>query len=115
MADSVSDDLRERRHSAAHVLADALCRIFPGTKLAIGPPTDEGFYYDVEFPGGISEADLPRVEEVMREIIRADVPFEYREVSLDEARRLFADQPYKLELIEQILAGEGDADGNTVE
>jgi threonyl-tRNA synthetase len=115
MTDSVSEDLRERRHSAAHVLADALCRIFPGTKLAIGPPTEEGFYYDVEIPGGISEADLPRVEEVMREIIRADLPFEYREVSADEARRLFAEQPYKLELIERILAGDSDADGNVVE
>ena len=113
-AESVdSAELLDRlRHSSAHVLAQAVCEMFPGTKLATGPAIDEGFYYDFEVPGGITEADLARVEARMREIVRADVPFEYREISEDEAKRLFADQPYKLELIDRILAGEIDEDGN---
>lgn len=107
-----TSSLYKLRHSAAHVLAQAVAELFPSTKLAIGPPIDEGFYYDFDVPGGLSEADLPRVEERMREIIRADVPFEYREIGTEEAQELFADQPYKLELIEQIGAGQTDEDGN---
>src|SRR5438874_12026373 len=89
------------RHDAAHVLATAVVELYPGTKVSIGPPIEDGFYYDFEFPEGvkISDEDLPRIEEKMREHIEADEPFERSELPVDEAQRFFAgqSQDYKVE------------------
>lgn len=99
--------LRERlRHSAAHIMADAVLTLFPGAKITIGPPTDDGFYYDIDTPRPLTVDDLPRIEEVMRQRVRADLPFERQEVTREEAKRLFANNPYKLELIDDIPDGE---------
>jgi threonyl-tRNA synthetase len=101
-----TDGLHVLRHSAAHVLAQAVCDLWPGTKYAIGPPIDDGFYYDIELPGPISETDLPRIEERMREIVGADQPFVREELSRSQALDRFADQPYKREILESLEEGE---------
>ncbi|MBN1460922.1 MAG: threonine--tRNA ligase [Armatimonadetes bacterium] len=90
------------RHSAAHVLADAATRLYPGTKVAIGPAIKDGFYYDFEFPGPVGEDDLPRLNKEIQRLLSAGLPFERREVSKEEAVALFADEPYKLELIRDL-------------
>jgi threonyl-tRNA synthetase len=99
------------RHDAAHVMATAVCELYPGTKVSIGPPIEGGFYYDFEFPDGVtvSEADLERIEARMAEHIAADEPFERTEVGAAEALERFRaeDQPYKVELIEDLIADEG--------
>jgi threonyl-tRNA synthetase len=100
-----SPDGREvLRHSTAHVLAQAVTDLFPGTRYAIGPAIADGFYYDFDLPDGrhFSEDDLGRIEARMREIVAADQPFVRDEVSRDEGLRLFADQPYKVEIIERV-------------
>ncbi len=97
--------LYRMRHSAAHIMAEAVLKLFPGAKLGIGPPIETGFYYDFDLPRPLTPEDLPRIEELMRQRIASDVPFVHDEISKEEARRLFADQTYKLELIEEI---EGD-------
>ncbi|MFH5800321.1 threonine--tRNA ligase [Haladaptatus sp. CMAA 1911] len=99
---SDGDDARRvLRHSAAHVLAQAVLRLFPDAELAIGPPTDEGFYYD--FDGlDIEEADLADVESEMRDIVAENYDIVREEVSREEARERLADQPYKLELLADI-------------
>ncbi|MFZ0218424.1 MAG: threonine--tRNA ligase, partial [Candidatus Dormiibacterota bacterium] len=74
------DPLYVLRHSAAHLLAAAVTQLFGGVKYAIGPPVENGFYYDFEFPGPISEKDLPRIEKKMAELVRRRVPFERREL-----------------------------------
>jgi threonyl-tRNA synthetase len=102
-----SDDGRYvLRHSTAHVLAQAVTDLWPGAKYAIGPPIEDGFYYDFELPGGahFSDSDLERIEERMREIIAADQPFVREELDRDVALSQFADQPYKLEIIERATA-----------
>ncbi|HEX9642051.1 MAG TPA: threonine--tRNA ligase, partial [Candidatus Krumholzibacteria bacterium] len=96
------DKLYRMRHSAAHIMAEAVLEIFPGTKFAIGPPIDYGFYYDFELPRPIATEDLPAIEERMRRTIAADQPFVRSETGKDEARAMFADQPYKIELIDGI-------------
>ena len=101
-----ADGLHVLRHSAAHVLAQAVCDLWPGTKYAIGPSIDDGFYYDLELPGPISETDLPRIEERMREIVGADQPFVREELSRSQALDRFADQPYKREIVESLEEGE---------
>ncbi len=90
------------RHSTAHVMAEAVLREFPDAKIAIGPPIENGFYYDFDLPRSLTPEDLERIEEHMREIINEDHAFERAVISREEARRRFADQPYKLELIEDI-------------
>lgn len=90
------------RHSAAHVLADAATRLYPGTKVAIGPAIKDGFYYDFEFPQAVGEDDLPRLNEEIQRLLAAAAPFERREVSKEEAVELFADEPYKLELVRDL-------------
>jgi len=90
------------RHSAAHVLADAATRLFPGTKVAIGPAIKDGFYYDFEFPEPVGEDDLPRLTEEIQRLLGSSLPFERREVSKEEALALFKDEPYKLELIRDL-------------
>ncbi len=94
--------LQRMRHSAAHVMAEAVLEMFPEAKLGIGPPIDSGFYYDFELPRALSTEDLPVIEEKMRARIESDVAFEPSEITKEEARKLFADQPYKLELIRDI-------------
>lgn len=99
--------LRERmRHSASHIMAEAVLKLFPDAKLGIGPPTEEGFYYDFDLPRSLTPEDLERIEALMRESIARDLPFHREEVSREEARRLFSGQPYKLELIDGIPPGE---------
>jgi threonyl-tRNA synthetase len=92
------------RHSAAHILAQAMLERFPEAQIAIGPPIEDGFYYDFDLPQAISEDDLAVVEQRMREIIKGKHAFSVREVTPEEARQLFKDQPYKLELIDDLAA-----------
>ena len=102
-----SDEYRNvLRHSAAHVLAQAVLREYPDAKLAIGPPTEEGFYYDFD-DVDVDESDLPDIEAEMQEIVDADYDIEREVVSVEEAEERLADQPYKLELLED-LAAEGE-------
>ncbi len=95
----VKNDLEAMRHSASHILADAVLRLFPEAKLGIGPPIEEGFYYDFDLPRPLTPEDLEAIEANMREIIAAKEPFVRKEVSKEEAEALFANQPYKLELL----------------
>ena len=108
-----ADGLHVLRHSAAHVMAQAVCDLWPGTRYAIGPTIDDGFYYDLELPGQISETDLPKIEDRMREIVAADQPFVRQQLARNEALERFADQPYKREIIESLEEGEVPA-GETV-
>jgi threonyl-tRNA synthetase len=95
------------RHSTAHVMAQAVTDLFPGAKYAIGPAISDGFYYDFELPDGgrFHEADLERIEARMREIVAADQRFDREELDFDAAIALFADQPYKVEIIERVRSG----------
>ncbi|HLV33608.1 MAG TPA: threonine--tRNA ligase [Spirillospora sp.] len=102
------------RHSAAHVMAQAMLERFPGAKIAIGPPIEDGFYYDFDLPAPLSEEDLQWVEHRMREIIAGNHPFTVREVTPEEARQLFHDQPYKLELIDDLVSGRVDDMGQQI-
>src|SRR6516162_7403140 len=101
------------RHSTAHVLAQAVTDLWPGAKYAIGPPIEDGFYYDFELPGGahFSDDDLARIETRMREVIAEDQPFTREEHTVDEGLGLFRDQPYKLEIIEGVDSSEGAGEG----
>ncbi|MBO8436192.1 MAG: threonine--tRNA ligase [Spirochaetes bacterium] len=104
---SDNEKLSMIRHSMAHVMAQAVLELYPGTKIAIGPAIENGFYYDFDLPKPITDADFEAISEKMKEIIKTGVPFERKEVSREEAKELFKDQPYKLELIDAIP--EGDA------
>ncbi|HZQ26675.1 MAG TPA: threonine--tRNA ligase [Acidimicrobiales bacterium] len=103
------------RHSTAHVLAQAVLSLWPGAKFAIGPPIEDGFYYDFDLPGGahFTEEDLARIEARMREIVKEGQPFVREEHSKDEGLQLFADQPYKVEIIQGVDTSEG-AEGGVV-
>jgi len=90
------------RHSAAHVLAEAVKSIFPDAKFGIGPAIEDGFYYDFDLPRSLTPDDLPLIETKMSEIIAQNLPFVSQEVTKQKARQLFAAQPYKLELIDEI-------------
>jgi len=94
--------LERLRHSASHIMAEAVLSLFPDAKLGIGPPINTGFYYDFGLPRSLTLDDLKVIEERMRQSISGDQPFVQQEVSKEEARRLFAHQPYKLELIDEI-------------
>ncbi|HEX4775655.1 MAG TPA: threonine--tRNA ligase, partial [Acidimicrobiia bacterium] len=103
-----TDDGRDViRHSTAHVMAQAVTDLFPGAKYAIGPAIADGFYYDFELPGGahFTDDDLARVESRMREIVKAGQPFVRDELPYDDALRVFAEQPYKREIIERVREG----------
>ncbi|MCE2524666.1 MAG: threonine--tRNA ligase [Acidimicrobiia bacterium] len=107
--------LHTLRHSTAHVLAQAVLGLYPGATFAIGPPVADGFYYDFELPGGatFSDEDLERIAERMREIIAADQPFVRREIDATEALEVFAEHPYKREIIERVsAAGDESADAD---
>src|SRR4030042_2534280 len=96
------EQLEKMRHSAPHVMAETVQCLFPGAKFGIGPMIENGFYYDFELPRALAPEDLPVIENKMREIVSQDVPFVSKELSKEEARKLFAAQPYKLELIDEI-------------
>jgi threonyl-tRNA synthetase len=106
------DYLHKLRHSVSHVMAQAVLEKFPEAKIAIGPPIENGFYYDFDLPRSLTPEDLEEIEARMREIIAEGHDFVCHVVSEEEARQMFADQPYKLELIDGILSGGVDEDGN---
>ncbi len=108
----LKSDLYRIRHSCAHVMAEAVLDKFPEAKIAIGPAIADGFYYDFDLPRALTPEDLEDIESRMKQIIRGNHPFEYKEVSAEEAKQIFADQPYKLELIEGLENGGVDEDGN---
>jgi len=99
------------RHSTAHVMAQAVTRLFAGAKFSIGPAIENGFYYDFDLPDGttFSDDDLVAIEAEMGAIMKADQPFVRSEMSMDDAIQLFADQPYKVEIIERVEAAEADS------
>jgi threonyl-tRNA synthetase len=103
--------LHRLRHSAAHVMAQAVLDKFPAGKIAIGPPIESGFYYDFDLPRPLAPEDLEEIEARMRQIIAEGHAFVYQEVNEEEARRIFAGQPYKLELIGDILSAGTDEYG----
>jgi threonyl-tRNA synthetase len=94
------------RHSAAHVMAAAVCRLFPNVKLDIGPSTEDGFYYDFDLEHRLAPEDFPKIEAEMKSIIKAGLPFERLEVTREEAAKAFAGQTYKLERLADIPEGE---------
>ena len=99
---NTENKLETMRHSASHVMAEAVLSIFPDAKFGIGPAIEDGFYYDFDLPRSLTPDDLPVIEKKMGEIIKANLPFTHRELGKEEAKKLFASQPYKLELIEEI-------------
>ncbi|MEJ7814227.1 MAG: threonine--tRNA ligase [Rubrobacter sp.] len=101
-----SEGLEVLRHSTAHATAQAIVELYPGSKLTLGPPIENGFFYDIEVAGRLTDEDLPRIEERMREIVARDLPIEREEVSKAEAEHLYVDNPYKTELVEALEDGE---------
>ena len=101
-----ADHLYRIRHSFAHVMAEAVLELFPGAKLAIGPPIADGFYYDFDLPRSLTPEDLKRIEGRMRNIAAGDHPFVRSVIDREDALRRFADQPYKLELIADLAEDE---------
>ena len=104
--------LETLRHSTAHLMAQAILDLYPGTTFAIGPPIEHGFYYDFDLPDGktLSNDDLQAIEDRMRELVKADQPFDRHEISVEEARSLFKDEPYKLEIIDKVTSGDAGSD-----
>src|SRR5215211_6615514 len=98
-------DLYKIRHSAAHVMAQAVIELFPEGKFTIGPPIENGFYYDFDLPRNLTPEDLEQIEKRMRQIIQGKHAFKKTVVSAAEAKKIFVDQPYKLELIEGLEEG----------
>ncbi len=102
-ADDPIESLRHRmRHSAAHVMADAVLQLFPEAKVAIGPPTADGFYYDFEVQRPFTPEDLERIEALMLETINSDAPFVREELNRDSAQSMFSSQPFKQEIIDDL-------------
>ena len=100
----MTDDLHKLRHSAAHVTAQAVKRLWPRTKLAIGPPIEEGFYYDIDPEAPLTEEDLPKIEAEIEKIIRTDFPFKQSSMTKPEAEKFFKErgERFKLEIIQGI-------------
>lgn len=103
MEEKVKNDLDKLRHSCAHLLAAAVIELYPEVKPAIGPPIENGFYYDFDFPEKISETDLPKIEEKMRQILKRWTKFERIETEVKEALKLTQANPYKTELIKELI------------
>lgn len=115
MSDRYEDSqLYKIRHSLAHIMAQAMLEKYPETKIAIGPPIEDGFYYDFELPDEFSEDDLKDIEKRMKKIVGGNHAFTMREVTPEEALEMFADQPYKIELINDLVAGRVDDNGNEI-
>jgi len=108
-------ELYRIRHSAAHVMAQAVLELLPEGKYTIGPAIENGFYYDFDLPRNLTPEDLIQIEKRMRQIIAGNHPFVRKVVSAEEARQIFKDQPYKLELIDGLEQGQFDEDGNPLE
>lgn len=102
------------RHSTAHVLAEAMLERFPEAKIAIGPPIEDGFYYDFDLPQPLTEEDVKWVEKRMKKLLSQNHSFSVREVTSEEALELFKDQPYKVELINDLVNGRVDENGNNI-
>ncbi len=100
------------RHSAAHVMAQAVMEMFPDGKITIGPPVENGFYYDFDLPRNLTPEDLEAIEKRMRQIVQGKHEFKKTVISAEEAKKIFANQPYKLELIEGLEKGGLDEYGN---
>ncbi len=108
MSHTQSVDLAPLRHSCAHLLAAAVLELYPHTKLTIGPAIENGFYYDFDFgEQAVSEHDLPKIEGKMRDLVKSWKEFTHETVNVDEAKKRLADNPYKLELLEEIQ-GKGE-------
>lgn len=103
----MAKDINHIRHSLAHLLGAAVLELYPGSKLAIGPAIEDGFYYDIDINGKVSDTDLPLIEDKMREILKTWKGFEGKEVSPEEAKQAFAGNPFKEELIQE-LADKGE-------
>jgi threonyl-tRNA synthetase len=99
------------RHSAAHIMAQAVLEMFPDGKISIGPPIENGFYYDFDLPRNLTPEDLQQIEKRMRQIVQGKHEFQKKVVSAEEAREIFKDQPYKIELIEGLEKGGFDEYG----
>jgi len=110
-----ASDLYRIRHSSAHIMAEAVLEMFPEGKYAIGPPIEDGFYYDFDLPRPLTPEDLEVMEKRMREIIAGDFIFEKKVLQADEARQIFADQPYKIELIDGLEEGGFDEYGEPLQ
>jgi threonyl-tRNA synthetase len=112
---SSEDGLHILRHSTAHVLAQAVCDLYPGTAYAVGPAIEDGFYYDFALPEAIGASDLAKIDRRMRQISKQRQPFVRQEVSRAEARTILADQPFKLEILDGLDDGVDEAaEGETV-
>lgn len=114
-------DLYKIRHSAAHVMAEAVLEFYPDAKLAIGPPIEDGFYYDFDLgkdddgkPITFSPEDLEKIEAQMKKLLKKNAKFEQSSMSVDEALAFFTDQPFKQELIQDLAAGKEDENGNPI-
>ena len=103
------------RHSAAHVMAQAVLDMFPDGKISIGPPIENGFYYDFDLPRNLTPEDLEQIEKRMRQIVQGKHEFKKKVVSAEEAREIFKDQPYKIELIDGLEKGGLDEYGNALQ
>src|SRR5438093_10219948 len=103
-ADHGDEALYALRHSAAHVMAGAVLELFPGAKFGFGPPVQDGFYYDFELPRALTPDDLGKIEEKMREVVKADAPFQHRDMSVPDALKFFGErkQDYKVEQIQKL-------------
>jgi threonyl-tRNA synthetase len=108
----MDEKLFAMRHSAAHIMAQAVMDLFPGTKFGFGPAIDEGFYYDFQLPRAATPEDLPAIEARMKEIIKGKHSFKRDELAIDAARAKFVDQPFKVDQINALAAGEIDEHGN---
>jgi threonyl-tRNA synthetase len=108
IAPASHDGLHVLRHSTAHVLAQAVCDLYPGAKYAIGPAVTDGFYYDFDLPEAVHAADLAKIDRRMRQIVKRNQRFVREEVSREEAIERLRDQPFKVEIIEGIGAGDGE-------
>ncbi|HLC23074.1 MAG TPA: threonine--tRNA ligase, partial [Dehalococcoidia bacterium] len=98
----VAAELEQMRHSASHVMAQAVQALFPGAKFGIGPAIEDGFYYDFELPRSLTNEDLAVIEAKMKELLARNLKFSRQELPKEEARRVFSEQPYKLELIDEL-------------
>src|SRR5881296_218296 len=103
-ADHGDEALYALRHSAAHVMAGAVLELFPGAKFGFGPPVQDGFYYDFDLPRPLMPDDLGKIEDKMREVVKADAPFEQRDMSVPDALKFFGErkQDYKVEQIQKL-------------
>ena len=114
-------ELYRIRHSAAHIMAEAVLSLFPEAKLAIGPPIEDGFYYDFDLgkdedgrPITFSPEDLEAIEGRMKALLKQNTGFEHSTMSVEDALTFFASEPYKLELIRELAAGRVDENGNPI-